>query len=64
MSRYRIQQKNHKTTNTNYTKRRHYTFIRRKLAKTTTNYHQQNLTGRTHQPIRKHLHKIQQTIRK
>ena len=64
MGRYRIQRKNHKITNTNYTKRRHYTFISCKLARTTANYHQQNFTGRTHQPIRKHLRKIQQTIRK
>ena len=62
MDRYRIQRKDHKTTNTDYTKKRHYTIIRCKLAKTTVNYRQQNLTGRTHQPIRKHLHKIHQVI--
>ena len=34
--------KDHKITNTNHTKRRHYTITRCKLAKTTANYHQQN----------------------
>ena len=62
MVRYRVQRKDHKITITNYTKRRHYTTIRCKLAKTTANYNQQNLIGRTDQPIRKHLHKIQQTF--
>ena len=63
MGRYRIKREDHKTTNTNYTKKRHYTIARCKLAKTTANYHQQNLIRRTHQPIRKHLQKIQQNIR-
>ena len=59
MGRYLIQQRDDKTSDTNHTKKQHYTTARRK---TTANYHQQFSIGRIHQPIKHHPHKIPQTV--
>ena len=63
MGKHRIQRRNYKITNTYHTKKRYHTTTGSKFVKTPTNHYQRNHVGRTHQPIKRHPHKIPQANR-
>ena len=53
MGRHRIQWRNYKFTDTYYIKKPYHTVA---------NHYQQNPSGRIHQPIKSHPHKIQHAV--
>ena len=62
MDNRRIQQNIIKTTNANHQKRRYHTITVSKLVNTTAKTNKQNLIGPLHQPIRKHIQEVPQTL--
>ena len=61
MSNRRIQQNIDQISNADHQKRRYHTVTGSKLVKTTAN-NKKNLSGQQHQPIRKLIQEVQQTL--